>query len=69
MRSYNRVNQDWETPKEHFNWEHVAVEVLMDIRAELRAIRRLAECPNVQRGFIAMQKIEKNTRKKKAVKR
>lgn len=63
-RRSGRVNADWETPAENFKWEHVAVEVLMDIRGELRRIRDLMECPNVRKGFVAMQRVDKRLAKR-----
>lgn len=63
-RRSGRRHRDWETPEKGFLWEHVVVEVLMDIREELRIIRELAQCGNVRKGFIAMQKIDKRMAKK-----
>lgn len=37
--------------------------VLMDIRDELKAVRRLMECGNVQAGFIAMQNTSRVVRR------
>jgi len=46
-RRTNRTNADWETPADgSFRWEHVQVEVLMDIRDELRKLNKLLHCPN-----------------------
>lgn len=55
-RHENRRNVEWHTP-EKAQWEHAQIEVLMDIRDELRRIRQLCECPNVMRGFVAMRGI------------
>lgn len=55
-RCENRRNVEWHTP-EHAEWEHAQIEVLMDIRDELRRIRQLCECPNVMRGFVAMRSL------------
>ena len=46
-RNSLRMDRDWETP-ENFDWLHVQVEVLMDIREELKRIRNVLECPNFQ---------------------
>jgi len=64
MRNNNRRNAEWETPKEGFTWDHVVVEVLMDIRGELQAIRRLLECPNVSKGMVAMATLERHMKKR-----
>lgn len=45
-RRANRVDVEWETPASTFDWDHVTVEVLMDIRQELRDLNRLLRCPN-----------------------
>lgn len=70
-RRRGRISAEWETPESGngFLWEHVAIEVLMDIRTELQTIRRLTECQNVQRGFVAMQSLDKHMKKRFPVKR
>lgn len=45
-RNPRRANREWETPKEGFQWEHVQVELLMDIRAELQRLNALLHCHN-----------------------
>lgn len=45
-RQPGRSGVEWETPKDHFHWDHVAIEVLMDIRAELRRLNALLHCGN-----------------------
>lgn len=45
-RRSGRINVDWETPQTPFHWEHVAIEVLMDVRNELQLLNRLLNCPN-----------------------
>lgn len=45
-RQPGRVNVEWETPKNSFQWQHVEVEVLMDIREELRRLNGLLHCSN-----------------------
>lgn len=37
----------------------VTIAILMDLRDELQAIRRLMECPNVSAGFRAMQSVNR----------
>lgn len=48
---------------EHPGIDGAALGVLMDLRDELKAIRRLMECHNVQAGFIAMQNTAKVVRR------
>jgi hypothetical protein len=58
-------NNPWELPEGKLQtWEQVNSALLMDIRDELQAIRHLMECPNIQKGFIAMQQVAKNTKRK-----
>ena len=46
-RRSERVNKEWTTPDgSSFTWDHVAIEVLMDIRRELRILNGLLACPN-----------------------
>lgn len=40
-----RANVTWEIPQ-NFTWEHVQVELLMDIRQELRELNALLHCSN-----------------------
>jgi len=63
-RRPGRADVEWETPQTPFNWEHVAVEVLMDIRSELRKIRRLAECSRIPRGLDAAVRIDRRLAKR-----
>lgn len=47
MRTPSRTDNEWDTSKvSPFTWEHVAVEVLMDIRQELRNMNCLLNCKN-----------------------
>lgn len=39
------------------NWEQAKIAILLDIRDELQRIRGSIECPNVRKGFIAMQQL------------
>lgn len=64
-----RVNAEWQTPEKGWTWEHVAIEVLMDIREELRGIHRLVACGNVSAGFVAMRSIDKHMQKRFPVKK
>ena len=59
MRHPKRTNQDWKTPDSDFRWEHVAIEVLQDIRQELRGIHQLLRCYRIPRAMDAMQRIDK----------
>ena len=40
-----------------------AVAVLMDIRDELQKLNRVMQCPNVQRGFRAMERLDRRLAK------
>jgi hypothetical protein len=44
-RRCERVGVDWATP-ESFTWQHVEIELLQDIRAELRELNALLHYPN-----------------------
>ena len=47
MRHKARVNVEWETPARiGWSWDHVAIEVLMDIRAELHRLNSVMCCQN-----------------------
>lgn len=58
-RRSNRTNVEWQTPAENFTWDHAGIEVLMDIRAELQALNRVMQCHNVQRGFRALERMDR----------
>lgn len=46
MRRAGRVGVEWETPPDgHWQWQHVQLEVLMDIRRELQRLNILLGCP------------------------
>ncbi len=50
MRRDGRSGVEWQTLETpNFTWEQVNTEVLMDIRAELRALNRLLNCSNFLR--------------------
>jgi len=69
MRNSHRSRVEWVTPKgDAFQWQHVQIELLMDIRDELQAISQklsVLQCPN----FIAiprkLDRIGRNTAKKR----
>lgn len=59
-RRSGRTNRDWETPAgQEFRWEHVSIEVLMDIRAELRQLNETLGCYRVRRGMDALHRLDK----------
>lgn len=72
-RKTNRVNVDWETCADgHFTWEQVIVEVLQDIRSELRQINRKLsplECPNFVAIPRTLRRISANTAKPRVAKK
>ncbi len=62
------VNWDVPTRSENgtsFTWEHVAIHVLMDIRAELQKLNRVFACPNFQAVPRILRRISANTSKPK----
>lgn len=72
-RRANRVNVHWETPSgdagHAFDWGHVRVEVLQDIRSELQAIRHLLECHRIQRMFATIERLDRRFVTKRKPKR
>jgi hypothetical protein len=54
-----KKNLDWNLPDTLTTWEQVAVAVLMDIRDELQAIRRLAECHRIPRALDTLGRIDR----------
>lgn len=63
-RRQNRRNIDWETPENpHFRWEHVTVEVLMDIRQELKRLNELLHCHNAVGMPQTLKKIDRRLQK------
>jgi len=58
-RLSTKTNVEWETPERGFTWDHVGIEILMDIRAELQALNRVMQCHNVQRGFRALERMDR----------
>lgn len=58
-RRANRRNVQWETPEKDFQWHHVRLEVLMDIRERLASIDQSLmplRCSN----FIAIPHVLRN---------
>lgn len=67
-RRQDRTNVDWQTNESGagFTWEQVAIEVLMDMRQELREINRklsALECPNFISIPRTLKRISSNTAK------
>lgn len=62
-RRANRINVGWQTPEgtqvSPFTWEHVAIEVLMDIRQELRELNATLSCYRVRRMSDDINKIDR----------
>lgn len=60
-----RANQQWKTPANDkgFTWDHVQLEVLMDIRDELQKLNRVFACGNFQRIPLVLDEIKRNTKK------
>lgn len=55
MTEMNRQpNKTWYPPN---TWDHVSLQVLMDIRDELLKLNRVMQCSNVTSGFRALAKI------------
>lgn len=68
MRHINRANKDWATPTDGITWEHVRVELLMDIRDLLREIDtslRPLRCYRFQQIPNRLERIARNTTKRK----
>jgi len=62
-RRVGRVGVNWETP-EHFQWEHVRVEVLMDIRDELQKLNAILGCRNFTSLPQVLQRIDRRLARK-----
>jgi hypothetical protein len=70
VRNDARRNVDWQTPEGiGFTWEHIAVEVLMDIRDELQRLNALLHCSNFVGIPSELRKIARNTAKPKPKRR
>jgi vacuolar-type H+-ATPase subunit F/Vma7 len=53
-------DREWEWG-ENFDQGKVTNQILQDIRAELRRIRRILECPNFTRIPVTLRTISRNT--------
>lgn len=62
-----KPNAEWRIPEE-YTWEHAALEVMMDIREELRKLNRLLHCENFQDIPRTLRYIRSNTAKPRKVK-
>ena len=65
-RRQERVNGEWNTPEHGFTWEHVEIEVLMDIRGQLQTLNRLLGCPNFTGIPASLRTIARQTKPPKA---
>ena len=63
-RIARKVDVEWQTHGD--THDDCILEVLMDIRAELRRIRMVLDCPNVAKIPRHLDAIRKNTNKPKA---
>lgn len=68
-RRGNRIGVEWQTNEKDLDWQQVQVEVLMDIREELRRLNRTVGCWRIQRGFDAIARLDKRVAKKISLKR
>lgn len=60
MRRRGNIGAEWETPEHpNFTWQHVIVEVLMDIRAELRELNATMNCHNTRDIPVRLRAIDK----------
>lgn len=50
----------WTPPNE---WQYVNLQVLMDIRDELKRLNNVMQCSNIARGFQALAKIARRNEK------
>lgn len=61
MRKFKNV--EWNVPTGEkgniLDWDAVRTSILMDIRDELQALNRVMQCQNVQRGFRAMERMDR----------
>lgn len=66
MRNPTRRNSTWETPQgNQFQWQHVQVELLMDIREELQSLNAVLHCHNFLDIPHKLERIKRNTSKKR----
>jgi len=65
-RRVGRAGVQWETPQgDQFRWEHVAIEVMMDVRDELVKLNALLHCHNFTDIPHKLERIKRNTAKKR----
>ena len=65
-RRIGRKGVHWETPLDpNFRWEHVAIEVMMDIREELQQLNALLRCPHFLDIPHKLERIKRNTTRKR----
>lgn len=65
-----KKNKVWETPSNpHFTWDHVKIEVLMDIRDELKQLNCIFTCENFTGMTHTLKRIDNRLRKRFARKR
>lgn len=71
MTDTRHKNAKWNVGERITEWDQCQLAVLMDIRDELQAIRRLAECFRIPRALDAMIElgIEARRRKRNAAKK
>lgn len=50
---------DYHNPGAKIHYDQAQLAVLMDIRDELQALNRVMQCHNVQRGFRAMERMDR----------
>lgn len=59
-RRRERTDCSWETPAgAEFRWEHVAIEVMMDIREELKRLNATLSCYRVSRMSDDINRLER----------
>ncbi len=65
MADTRRKNGNWTLPTQGFDWQHVQVAVLMDIRDELQQINRSLGCYRIPRALDALIEQGVDLRRKK----
>lgn len=66
MADQRHKNGRWTLPiSGSLDWTHVQVALLMDIRDELQALHRLANCHRIPRALDAMHELGVEARRKK----
>ena len=64
-----RKNTEWQTPATNLEWQHVQVELLMDLRDELQHLNRILDCRNFQEIPAVLRGISRKLPARKAAKR